>query len=193
MAIANNSKYRKEVFDAVCRKGKKCGEICIPKKSKCRDGEQKLSQPESSKSNNFGKTALITAAATGGGTALVAAGTLGAIAGIQKIKQDYIKGFTESGKIALKESEKIKAPKLPDNIKTAVFAVGGFGTKDAFSESVKLEGNIKSLGIKNLYSEPIEYKDFNVASNPAKDGVGKAVNEALELFIKTVAQKNIIQ
>lgn len=189
MAIANNSKYRKEVFDAVCRKGKKCGEICIPKKSKCRDGEQKLSQSESSKSNNFGKTALITAAATGGGTALVAAGTLGAIAGIQKIKQDYIKGFTESGKIALKESEKIKAPKLPDNIKTAVFAVGGFGTKDAFSESVKLEGNIKSLGIKNLYSEPIEYKDFNVASNPAKDGAGKAVNEALELFIKTVAQK----
>jgi hypothetical protein len=189
MAIANNSKYRKEVFDAVCRKGKKCGEICIPKKSKCRDGEQKLSQPESSKSNNFGKTALITAAVTGGGTALVAAGTLGAIAGIQKVKQDYIKGFAESGKIALKESEKIKAPKLPDNIKTAVFAVGGFGTKDAFSESVLLEENIKSLGIKNLYSEPIEYKDFNVANNPAKDGAAKAATEALNLFLKTTTQK----
>lgn len=189
MAIANNSKYRKEVFDAVCRKGKKCGEICIPKKSKCRDGEQKLSQPESSKSNNFGRTALITAAATGGGTALVAAGTLGAIAGIQKVKQDYIKGFAESGKIALKESEKIKAPKLPDNIKTAVFAVGGFGTKDAFSESVLLEENIKSLGIKNLYSEPIEYKDFNVANNPAKDGAAKAATEALNLFLKTTTQK----
>jgi hypothetical protein len=189
MAIANNSKYRKEVFDAVCRKGKKCGEVCIPKRSKCRDGQQKLSQPESSKSNNFGRTALITAAATGGGTALVSAGTLGAIAGIQKVKQDYIKGFTESGKIALKESEKIEAPRLPSNIKTAVFAVGGFGTKDAFSESVKLEENIKSLGVKNLYSEPIKYGDFNVVNNPAKDGAAKAMSEGLGLFIKTVIQK----
>lgn len=188
MAIAH-SKYRKEVYDAVCKKGKKCGEICIPKKSKCRDGEQKLSQPESSKLNNFGRTALITAAATGGGTALVAAGTLGAIASIQKAKQDYIKGFTESGKIAQKESEKIEAPRLPSNIKTAVFAVGGFGTKDAFSESVKLEENIKSLGVKNLYSEPIKYSDFNVANNPAKDGAGKAASEALGLFLKTVIQK----
>ena len=188
MAIAH-SKYRKEVYDAVCKKGKKCGEICIPKKSKCRDGEQKLSQPESSKSNNFGRTALITAAATGGGTALVAAGTLGAIAGIQKVKQDYVKGFTESGKIALKESEKIKAPKLPDNIKTAVFTVGGFGTPDAFSESVLLQENVKSLGIKNLYSEPIEYKDFNVANRPDRDGKAKAATEALSLFLKTVTVK----
>lgn len=191
MPIANNanSKYRKEVFDAVCRKGKKCGEVCIPKKSKCRDGQQKLSQPNSLQMSDLGKSALITGGILGGGIAIAGAGTLGAIAFSQQVKEDYVKGFTESGKIAEEESKKIQAPKLPANTKTAVFTVGGFGTKDAFSESLVLEENVKSLGIKNLYTEPIEYSDFNVANNPKKDGALKAAAEALQKFIETTVMK----
>ena len=149
---------KKAVFDALCEKGKKCGDICIPKKSTCH--KEGSTAQVSGKRTGF--SLPVVGLASSGltlGTAAIAGGSAVIIA--SKLKKEYIEGFSVSGEIAKKQAENIKAPKLNKSVNTAIFTVGGFGTKDAFSESKQLKTNIESLKVSGLHIEPIEYSEFN--------------------------------
>ena len=90
MAIASESynQAKKTVFDAVCKKGKKCGEICIPKDNTCRTGGSGLKTPSI---NNPGISTPITGLTTTALTLGVGAITGGtAIAVASKIKKEYV-------------------------------------------------------------------------------------------------------
>ena len=192
IATASYEQGKLTVYDAVTcgKKGKKCGKICIPKKSTCRKNQS----PSLKNSNaKIGPANTGIAIATGIAATSIAAGLVGGalIAAPAKIKKDYVDGFKKSAAIAQKQAKILEAttPKLDKNIKTAIFTVGGYGTKDAFSESVKLQNNINSLGIKDTYIEPIEYKELNIKNNPQRNGAAKAGKEALRKLIDVAVNK----
>ena len=181
---------KKIILDSVkCRKGKPCGEICIPKSSECNVDNPNIKSTKK-KTNNAGRIIAGVGIGSTLGSATVAAGlgVFGA-AELHRIKKNYQANFAASAVRAEAESKTIKAPDLDANVKTAILTVGGFGTKDAYSESEALKKNIESLGVKGLYVEPQRYAEFNVPTEP-KDKLSKkqAHEEAKNLFIKTVVK-----
>ncbi|MBN3946452.1 MAG: hypothetical protein HWQ38_08140 [Nostoc sp. NMS7] len=189
MSLTAYLESKKLTLDAIkCKEGKPCGKICIPKKSKCAVGSS-LKSP-GVQANHTGR--IIAGLGIGGalGTATVAAGlgVLGA-AKLQDIRKKYQENFATSALRAKNESKNIKAPHLGADTKTAILTVGGFGTKDAYSESEVLKKNIESLGVKGLYIEPQSYAEFNVPTRPVdRVTTRQSANEARNLFIKTVAK-----
>ncbi|MCC5618185.1 hypothetical protein LC605_24490 [Nostoc sp. CHAB 5836] len=184
-------KSKKLILDSVkCSKGKPCGDkICIPKSSKCNIGnKQVLKTPGNKKNNNAGYATLGVGIGGTLGTATIAAG-LGVLtaAKLIEIKNRYQANFATSAISAEIESRSMKVPKLEKDVNTVILAVGGFGTEDAYSESVVLKNNIESLGLKGLHVEPQSYAGFNVPTKPHdRASAGKSAQEARDLFIKTV-------
>jgi|GEM_PF-5771656 len=172
-------------------KGKPCGKGYIPAGRKClKSSSQRSINQEPKRINPIVPTAIAVggvAGIAGIAGASVLGGKIAADKGkdfLEKAKREYTENFTTSGKVAQQLATKMKAPKVKS--KQIVFTVGGFGTKDAFSESQKLQDHIKSLGIKDTHVEPIPYQDFNVVSNPQSDGKLKAVAETTSKFIQTI-------
>ncbi len=174
------------VFDSVakCKTGKRCGKVCIPKKAKCKS-ENKQSQLKSPVHIAAG----VGLGATLGTAALAAGfGALGAVK-LKQIRDIYHKNFAVNAVKAAADAKSIKVPKLSHDKKGIVLAVGGFGTKDAFSESKVLEEHVNSLGIKGLHVDPQRYAEFNVPTRPVDSKTAKqSVKEAKNLFIKTVVK-----
>lgn len=171
-----------------CSKGKPCGDkICIPKSSKCNISNQQLLKTPNG-SNNIGYATLGVGIGGTLGTATIAAG-LGvlSVAKLNEIKNRYQANFATSAIRAEVESRSMKVPKLDKSINTVILTVGGFGTKDAYSESVVLKNNIESLGLKGLHIEPQSYAEFNVPTPPDnRASARQSFDEARNLFIKTV-------
>ncbi|PHJ64921.1 hypothetical protein VF04_03795 [Nostoc linckia z7] len=188
MPSTSYSESKQSVLDSVkCKKGKPCGEICIPKTSKCSIGNSKSSRLQSPKSESGTIVGGVAIGSTLGAAAIAAGlGTYGA-ARLHQVRENYRNNFAVSAVRAEVESRNVKAPIFGKDTKTAILTVGGFGTKDAYSESEVLKKNIESLGIKGLYVEPQSYAEFNVPTRPVdKETTKKASEEAKNLFIKTV-------
>jgi hypothetical protein len=133
----------------------------------------------------------------------VAAGALASGIVFASSKRDaYKRGFKHSFQLAKTLSRTIPPEKLSRKTEKAVFCVGGFGTKDAFSESRILAEKVSSAigGNKKIQTLPVGYKDFNVSQLVADEEWGKAkkldrgaigkikkgVKEAVGLFARTV-------
>jgi hypothetical protein len=186
---------KKLVFDSIkCNTGKLCGETCISQEHKCNISSTKsatLKNPKTTTENKAGYvTGGVAIGATLGAAAIAAGlGVFGA-ATLYQARKRYQENFAVSAVRAEVESKNIKAPTLGKEVETVILTVGGFGTKDAYSESEVLRKNIESLEIKGLYVEPQSYAEFNVPTRPVDEATKKqAQQEAKNLFIKTVFEK----
>ncbi len=193
MTSAKYLESKQSVLDSIkCNTGKICGETCISQQNKCNINSSKSAALKNPKSGNKAGH-VVGGVAIGAtlGTAAIAAGlgTLG-VATLYQIRKRYQENFAVSAVRAEVQSRSIKPPVLDKEVRTAILTVGGFGTKDAYSESEVLKKNIESLGIKNLYLEPQSYAEFNVPTRPVDEATKKqAQQEAKNLFIKTVVEK----
>lgn len=136
---------------------KPCGDRCIKKEWECHEDKSKTSL-KSPVATGF---PIGAAAGFGGAIALGGAATY---ATMMKHKADYRANMPVVAARAREAAKDISVPIIPKNQKTISLIVGGFGTEDAYSESLKLEREVRALGgLKDHYFEPIEYKDYNIA------------------------------
>lgn len=187
-----------------CVTGKQCGSACIPKKYTCNANKKgakpkqrslKSSRPKGVvKKADFPTISLMSVAGAAAGVGALGAGV--AIAGVAKkaawdnARKQYRQRLDENASRIPEMSRQVQAPKLPDDTKSMIFSVGGFGTADALSESQKLSDLLVEEGIdKGVHHEPFGYSDFNVPTsvdeNTPPKKVAQAVKEAAQLFKKT--------
>ena len=166
------NKYRTELLErfdkkANCKVGKQCGDICIPKQSKCQ-----LNAPDVPKVS----PELVKGVASG-------AGILGmSTASYLAFRAKYRAGFAESAQIAEKMANDVKVEDIPPEQTKITFATGGFygpmgaeGKKKAEDYfSYKLKTNILDADHHMITHRNDE---FNGVENPAMIKVAELAKE----------------
>lgn len=153
---------------------KLCGDRCIKKEWECHEDKLKTNL----KSPGAISTGFPIGAAAGIGGA-IALGGAATYATIMKHKADYRGNMVSVASRAREASKDVPIPAIPKSQKNISLIVGGFGTEDAYSESLKLEKEVRALGgLKDHYFEPIEYKDYNIAQATSEVNPKVAMNVA---------------